>query len=162
MGRVVTPYAKNLEKLGFQVNYKVIDFAILQKRLDVFDFEIISNRWVGSESPGTELLERFGSKSALTEGSGNLMGVQDAAVDALLDKVLSAETRPQLTVALRALDRVLRHGHYVVPHWYGSVHRVAWRSGRFEQPALTPRYYQPEFWITTTWWASEANLKGDR
>jgi len=50
----------------------------------------------------------------------------------------------------------------VVPHWYGSVHRVAWRSGRFEQPALTPRYYQPEFWITTTWWASEANLKGDR
>jgi microcin C transport system substrate-binding protein len=80
----------------------------------------------------------------------------------LLDKVLSAETRPQLTVALRALDRVLRHGHYVVPHWYGSVHRVAWRSGRFEQPALTPRYYQPEFWITTTWWASEANLKGDR
>ncbi|MEY2810342.1 MAG: Dipeptide-binding protein DppE precursor, partial [Pseudomonadota bacterium] len=162
MGRVVTPYAKNLEKLGFQVNYKVIDFAILQKRLDVFDFEIISNRWVGSESPGTELLERFGSKSAAMEGSGNLMGVQDPAVDALLDKVLSAETRPQLTVALRALDRVLRHGHYVVPHWYGSVHRVAWRAGRFEQPAVTPRYYQPEYWITATWWASAANLKGER
>jgi microcin C transport system substrate-binding protein len=162
MGRVVTPYAKNLEKLGFQVNYKVIDFAILQKRLDVFDFEIISNRWVGSESPGTELLERFGSKSAAMEGSGNLMGVQDPAVDALLDKVLSAETRPQLTVALRALDRVLRHGHYVVPHWYGSVHRVAWRAGRFEQPAVTPRYYQPEYWITATWWATATNLKGER
>ncbi len=162
MGRVVTPYAKNLEKLGFQVNYKVVDFAILQKRLDVFDFEIISNRWVGSESPGTELLERFGSKSAAMEGSGNLMGVQDPAVDALLDKVLSAETRPQLTVALRALDRVLRHGHYVVPHWYGSVHRVAWRAGRVEQPAVTPRYYQPEYWITATWWASAANLKGER
>jgi microcin C transport system substrate-binding protein len=162
MGRVVTPYAKNLEKLGFQVNYKVIDFAILQKRLDVFDFEIISNRWVGSESPGTELLERFGSKSAAMEGSGNLMGVQDPAVDALLDKVLSAETRPQLTVALRALDRVLRHGHYVVPHWYGSVHRVAWRAGRFEQPAVTPRYYQPEYWITAIWWSSAANLKGER
>ena len=162
MGRVVTPYAKNLEKLGFQVNYKVIDFAILQKRLDVFDFEIISNRWVGSESPGTELLERFGSKSAAQEGSGNLMGVQDPAVDALLDKVLSAETRPQLTVALRALDRVLRHGHYAVPHWYGSVHRVAWRAGRFEQPAITPRYYQPEYWITSTWWATPANLKGVR
>jgi microcin C transport system substrate-binding protein len=162
MGRVVTPYAKNLEKLGFQVNYKVIDFAILQKRLDVFDFEIISNRWVGSESPGTELLERFGSKSASLEGSGNLMGVQDPAVDALLDKVLSAEARPQLSVALRALDRVLRHGHFVVPHWYGSVHRVAWRAGRFEQPTMTPRYYQPEYWITATWWAAPANLKGER
>lgn len=162
MGRVVTPYAKNLEKLGFQVNYKVIDFAILQKRLDVFDFEIISNRWVGSESPGTELLERFGSKSAMLEGSGNLMGVQDPAVDALLDRVLSAETRPQLIIALRALDRVLRHGHYMVPHWYGSVHRVAWRAGRFEQPRITPRYYQPEYWITSTWWASPDNLKGVR
>ncbi len=162
MGRVVTPYAKNLEKLGFQVNYKVIDFAILQKRLDVFDFEIISNRWVGSESPGTELVERFGSASAAIEGSGNLMGVRDPAVDALLDKVLSAQTRPQLTVALRALDRVLRHGHYVVPHWYGSVHRVAWRAGRFEQPAVTPRYYQPESWITATWWATPANLQGGR
>ena len=157
MGRVVTPFAKNLEKLGFKVNYKVIDFAILQKRMDVFDFEIISSRYVGSESPGTELLERFGSKAADTEGSSNVLGLKDPAVDALLDRVITAQTRPQLTDALRALDRVLRHGHYSVPHWYGSVHRVAWRGGRFEQPAVTPRYYQPENWISSTWWANAAN-----
>jgi microcin C transport system substrate-binding protein len=157
MGRVVTPFAKNLEKLGFSVNYKVIDFAILQKRLDVFDFEIISSRYVGSESPGTELLERFGSKAADTEGSSNVLGLKDPAVDALLDLVITAQTRPQLTDALRALDRVLRHGHFSVPHWYGSVHRVAWRGGRFEQPAVTPRYYQPENWISSTWWANAAN-----
>jgi microcin C transport system substrate-binding protein len=158
MGRVVTPFAKNLEKLGFSVKYKVIDFAILQKRMDVFDFEIISSRYVGSESPGTELLERFGSKAADTEGSSNVLGLKDPAVDALLDLVITAQTRPQLTDALRALDRVLRHGHYSVPHWYGSVHRVAWRGGRFEQPAVTPRYYQPENWISSTWWANAANL----
>jgi len=157
MGRVVTPYAKNLEKLGFVVNYKVVDFAILQKRLDVFDFEIISNRTVGSESPGTELMDRFGSKAASTEGSGNLMGVRDPAVDALLEKVVTAKTRPQLIIAVRALDRVLRHGHYAVPHWYGGVHRVAWRQGRFEQPPVTPRYYQPENWAVSTWWASRDN-----
>jgi microcin C transport system substrate-binding protein len=157
MGRVITPYTKNLEKLGFQVNYKVIDFAILQKRLDVFDFEIISNRSVGSESPGTELMERFGSKAATTEGSGNFMGIQDPAVDALLDHVLSAKTRPQLITAVRALDRVLRHGHYSVPHWYGGVHRVAWRNGRFELPAVMPRYYQPESWASSTWWATIDN-----
>jgi len=157
MGRVVTPYAKNLEKLGFLVNYKVIDFAILQKRLDVFDFEIISNRNVGSESPGTELMDRFGSKAASTEGSGNFTGVRDSAVDALLEKVVSAKTRPQLIIAVRALDRVLRHGHYAVPHWYGGVHRVAWRQGRFEQPPVTPRYYQPENWAVSTWWASRDN-----
>jgi len=157
MGRVVTPYARNLEKLGIEVNYKVIDFAILQKRMDVFDFEIISNRTIGSEAPGTELLERYGSKAADTEGSGNVIGLKDPAVDALLDQVLSARTRPELVARVRALDRVLRHGHYAVPHWYSGVHRVAWRAGRFEQPGVTPRYYQPDSWVTSVWWASEAN-----
>eukprot|EP01034_Spumella_vulgaris_P035610 gene35610-43909_t len=116
MGRVVTPFAKNLEKLGIQVRYKVIDFALLQKRMDVFDFDIVSNRSVGSEAPGTELLERFGAKSADVEGSGNILGLKDPAVDALLDQAVSATTRPELVTRLRALDRVLRHGHYVVPH----------------------------------------------
>lgn len=158
MGRVVTPFTKNLERLGIRANYRVIDFAILQKRLDVFDFEVISSRWLGSEAPGTELLERFGSAAADTEGSGNLIGVKDPAVDALLDHVVSARTRPQLVAALRALDRVLRHMHLNVPHWYGSVHRVAYRTGRFEQPATMPRYYQPESWVLATWWASPDNL----
>lgn len=158
MGRVVTPYARNLEKLGMQVNYKVIDFAILQKRMDVFDFEVISNRLIGSEAPGTELLERYGSKAADTEGSSNVIGLKNPAVDAILEQVISAQTRPQLVARVRALDRVLRHGHYAVPHWYGSVHRVAWRAGRFEQPAVTPRYYQPEVWVTSVWWAAPANL----
>lgn len=157
MGRVVTPFAKNLEKLGIAVNYKVIDFAILQKRMDVFDFEVISNRYVGSEAPGTELLERFGSKAADTEGSSNLIGVKSPAVDALLDKVISAQKRPDLVASVRALDRVLRHQHFVVPHWYSGIHRVAYRAGRFEQPAVTPRYYQPENWVTATWWATPAN-----
>jgi microcin C transport system substrate-binding protein len=158
MGRVVTPYAKNLEKLGFEVNYKVIDFAILQKRLDVFDFEIISNRLVGSEAPGTELLERFGSKAADIEGASNVMGLKSPAVDALLDQIVSATTRPELVARVQALDRVLRHGHYAVPHWYSSIHRVAYRAGRFEQPAVTPRYYQPEAWVTSIWWASSTNI----
>lgn len=161
MGRVVTPYAKNLEKLGFQINYKVIDFAILQKRMDVFDFEVISSRAVGNEAPGTELLERFGSKAADIEGSANMIGVKDPAVDALLDKVISAHTRPELVASVRALDRVLRFGHYVVPHWFGDKHRVAWRAGRFVQPAVTPRYYQPETWSIGTWWATPANLAGE-
>ena len=162
MGRVVTPFAKNLEKLGFKVVYKVVDFAVLQKRMDVFDFELVSNRIGGSEAPGTELLERFGSKSADTEGSSNIIGVKDPVVDALLDKVVAAQTRGQLVAACKALDRVLRHGHYSVPHWYGSVHRVSWRAGRFEQPNITPRFYQPESWIQSTWWATPANLAGER
>ena len=67
-----------------------------------------------------------------------------------------------LALCGQAFDRVLRHGHYAVPHWYGSVHRVSWRSGRFEQPEITPRYYQPEIWVSSTWWGSTANLVGDK
>jgi microcin C transport system substrate-binding protein len=156
MGRVVTPFAKNLEKLGIQVQYKVIDFALLQKRMDVFDFDIISNRTVGSEAPGTELLERYGSRSADVEGSGNVLGLKDPAVDALLDQVVSAKSRPELVTSLRALDRVLRHGHYAVPHWYGAVHRVSWRAKAFARPADLPRFYQPEKLVTTVWWSPEA------
>jgi microcin C transport system substrate-binding protein len=130
--------------------------------MDVFDFEVISSRSVGSEAPGTELVERFGSKAADIEGSGNVIGIKSSAVDTLLDKVISAQTRPELVASVRALDRVLRFGHYVVPHWYGGVHRVAYRAGRFEQPAVTPRYYQPESWITSTWWATETNREALR
>jgi microcin C transport system substrate-binding protein len=159
MGRVVSPYTQALAKLGIKVNYKVIDFAILQKRQDVFDFDVISVRQVGSEAPGTELRERYGSKSADTEGSGNLIGIKNPAVDLLIDKATAATTRAELVVTLQALDRVLRHGYYVVPHWYGGVHRVAYRGGKFEQPGTTPRYYQPESWITSTWWSKAAQSK---
>ena len=160
MGRIVTPYAKQLAKLGIAVNYRVVDFALLQKRMDVFDFDVISNRYVGSEAPGNELLERFGSRAASTEGSSNLMGLKNPAVDRLLEQVISSRTRPQLITALRALDRVLRHGHYMVPHWYSRVHRVAWRQHRFAQPATLPLYYQPETWATQTWWALTTEHSG--
>ncbi len=160
MGRVFTPFAKNLEKLGIQARHKVVDFALLQKRLDGFDFELISSRIVGSEAPGAELIERFGSRAAAIEGSANLIGVRDPVVDALIERALAARKRPELVAALRALDRVLRHGHYAVPHWYGSVHRIAWRAGRFERPRQLPRYYQPENWLLSSWWASPANRAG--
>ncbi|NBS46120.1 MAG: ABC transporter substrate-binding protein [Betaproteobacteria bacterium] len=158
MSRIVQPWSKNLEKLGVQIRIKVVDFAILQKRLDVFDFDMVSIRTIGSESPGVELLERFGSRAAENEGSGNLMGVRDPVVDALLEKVVQAQTRPQLIAALRALDRVLRHGHYSVPAWYGAAHRVSYRTQRFERAKVAPTYYQPDTWITSCWWATPANI----
>ena len=157
MGRVVTPYIGNLAKLGIQASYRVVDFALLQKRLDVFDFDLISLRLRGSEAPGSELLDRFGSQAADTEGSSNLIGVKSRAVDALIEHVMSATTRAELVASLRALDRVLRFGHYVVPHWYSSTYRIAYRAGRFEQPRTIPRHYTPEGWVLSTWWAAPGN-----
>ncbi len=69
-----------------------------------------------------------------------------------VNQAVSANTRPELVASLRALDRVLRHGHYVVPQWFSSTYRVAYRSGKFEQPAVAPQYYQAEDWVISTWW----------
>jgi microcin C transport system substrate-binding protein len=150
--RSTTPYFQALAKLGIEGVYRRADFALIQKRLDVFDFDLFTVRVPGSESPGSELLDRFGSQSADTEGSNNLIGVRDPAVDALVNHAVQATTRPQLIASLRALDRVLRHGHYVVPQWFASTFRVAYRSGKFEQPQVAPLYFRPEDWVISTWW----------
>ena len=150
--RIITPYAQALGRLGIQMEYRRADFALIQKRLDVFDFDLFTVRSPGSETPGNELVDRFGSRSAETEGSSNLMGIRDPAIDALLGKAVSATRRPELVASLRALDRVLRHGYYAVPQWYSSTYRIAYRAGKFEQPAVAPQYYQPEDWVISTWW----------
>ena len=146
------PYVQALAKLGIEARYRRADFALIQKRLDVFDFDLFVIRIRGTESPGSELLDRFGSKSADIQGSSNLIGLRDPNVDALLDLAVSATTRPELIARLHVLDRVLRHGHYVVPQYYSSTFRVAYRAGKFEQPAVSPQYYQPEDWVLMTWW----------
>ena len=151
--RVLAPYIQALAKLGIKLNYRKADFALINKRLDVFDYDFFTVRIPGDESPGSELIDRFGSKSASTEGSGNLIGVRDPNVDYLVNLAVSSTTRPELVARLRALDRVLRHGFYVVPQWYTSTFRVAYRGGKFEQPAVAPAYYQAEDWIVRTWWS---------
>jgi microcin C transport system substrate-binding protein len=149
---VATPYFQALSKLGIRGESRRADFALIQKRLDVFDFDFFTVRIPGREAPGTELIDEYYSKSADTEGSGNLMGVKDPAVDALVDLAVGATTRPELIARLRALDRVLRHGFYAVPQYYGGFYRIAYRSGKFEQPATPPLYYRPEDWVVSTWW----------
>jgi microcin C transport system substrate-binding protein len=154
MGRIVTPYMQELAKLGIECHYRVADFALLQKRLDVFDFDITSIRTVGSEAPGSELKDRFASASAGNEGSANLMGIRDPAVDALVEEAAASTTRHELVARLRALDRVLRFGHYFVPAWYTNSFRISYRAGKFAEPAVAPRYFQAENWIISTWWAT--------
>ncbi len=155
--RIVTPFQKSLEKLGIQLTFRQVDFSLAKQRMDAFDFELTSARVPGSTAPGGELLERFGSEAAKTPGSSNAWGIADPAVDALLKKVVQARTRDELRTALRALDRVLTHGHYSVPHYYGSAFLIGYRPGRFQLPATVPPYYDAHYWAMSTWWASPAN-----
>jgi microcin C transport system substrate-binding protein len=155
--RIVGPFQKALEKLGITMTYRIVDFSLGKQKMDAFDFEISTLRLPGSTAPGGELLELFGSKAASTPGSSNVWGIADPAVDALLQKVVTASTRPELGAAMRALDRVLTHGYYSVPQYYGDAFFIGYRPQRFVLPDTVPPYYQPDTWAMSAWWASPSN-----
>ena len=155
--RVATPFQTALQKLGIQMNFRTVDFSLAQQRMESFDFEMTTLRIPGSTAPGGELLELFGSKAAATHGSSNIWGIADPAVDALLQKVVGATTRPELGAAVRALDRVLSHGYFSVPQYYGDTFLIGYRPRPFVLPPVIPPYYQPDTWALSTWWASASN-----
>ena len=155
--RVVGPFQKALEKLGITLVYRVVDFSLGKQKMDAFDFELTTMRLPGSTAPGGELIERFGTDAAKTPGSSNVWGIADPAVDALMQKIVTATTRPELSAATRALDRVLTHGHYSVPQYYGDAFLIGYRPGQFVLPAVIPPYYDAGNWAMSTWWASAKN-----
>lgn len=155
MSRIITVYLRNLEKLGIQVRQRVADFALVQKRMEEFDFDMTIERFPDTNSPGNELFDRFSSPAADEKGSSNYWGLKDPVVDKLVNLLVKAETRKDLVSAARALDRVLRNKYLVVPNWYSSTHRVAYRN-RFGMPAKMPLYYAAEPYVISTWWQQKA------
>lgn len=153
--RVAVPWARNLEKLGIAVRLRVTDPALYKKREDEFDFDVIVNSYGASQTPGNELVERFTSAAANEKGSDNAAGVRDPAVDAVIERLLRSRTRAELQASARTLDRLLRHGWYMVPHFYAPAHRVAYRR-TLEHPQTLPLYYGAESWMLKTWWARPA------
>lgn len=153
MTRVIGAYTRNLEKLGIKVIQRTSDFALYQKRLEDFDFDVISMVIPGTQSPGNELFSLLGSHAAKESGSNNMIGVQSPVVDALITKIVHAKTRPALITATRVLDRVLLHDYYVVPHWFSDHHRIAYQS-KLAYPKTLPLYYGAEGWILSTWWVT--------
>ena len=155
--RIVGPFQKALEKLGITMTYRVVDFALAKQKMDAFDFEVTTTRLPGSTAPGSELIDRFGSVAAKTPGSSNAWGIADPAVDAILQKVVTAKTRPELATAMRVLDRVLTNGYYSVPQYYGDAFLIGYRPRQFVLPGVIPPYYEAGTWALSTWWASASN-----
>jgi microcin C transport system substrate-binding protein len=151
LSRIISVYVRNLQKLGIRVNQRTADYALVQKRMEEFDFDMTSIRFPDVTSPGNEMFDMFGSKAADVKGSNNAWGLKDPAVDRLVEALVAATTRRQLVAASRALDRVLLNKYIVVTHWYSSTHRVAYRD-RFGIPAVTPLYYQADPYVISTWW----------
>ncbi len=153
--RHTQPFIKNLKLLGIDARMRIVDAAQYRRRLDDFDFDIITQRLTMAYSPGEELRNLFGSESAGIRGSRNMVGLADPVVDDLISKALVATTREDLIVICRALDRVLRAGRYWTPHWYKATHWIAhWDC--YGWPSRTPKY---DPGILTTWWWDDARAK---
>jgi microcin C transport system substrate-binding protein len=151
--RVVTPWARNLEKLGITLNFHPVDFALYQQRLQKFEFDITSMAYGGTHNPGQEYADLFGAKAADIEDSGNLSGIKNPAVDALIGKMTSAKTMAELLPACRALERVISHSHLLIPQWAAGTHRIVYNNWRVAKPETMPPYAQGESWAIDTWWA---------
>jgi microcin C transport system substrate-binding protein len=153
--RIVLPYKAALEKLGVKASVRVVDTSQYQRRQDTFDFDIIIANFAQSESPGNEQRDFWGSDAAGKDGSRNVVGIKNPAVDKLIDKIILATDRDDLVAATRALDRVLLWNQYLVPQWHIPFDRLAmWDM--FRRPAKLPSRNTS---FLRVWWYDEGAAK---
>jgi microcin C transport system substrate-binding protein len=155
--RVATSVVPSFERLGIATSVRTVDQPQYENRLRNFDFDIIISSWGQSLSPGNEQRDFWGSPAAKTPGSRNLLGIENPAVDALIDRIIFARSRAELVAATRALDRVLLWNFYVVPQWtYGKERTARW--DRFGRPDIMPTYGASDF-PAIWWWDGEKAAK---
>ncbi|MGD0642133.1 MAG: extracellular solute-binding protein, partial [Roseiarcus sp.] len=151
----VAPYQQNLRKLGIDARSRIVDATQYKSRTENFDFDVVASAFGGATTPGAELRVFLSSASATMVGSRNLPGVADPAVDALVEKIVHATTRAELDATCRALDRVLRAGHYWVPMWYNDAAWLAYWDA-FSRPDRQPKLGTG---APDTWWWDEEKAK---
>ncbi len=147
--RIALFYKPSLERLGVTISIRTVDDAQYQNRVRAFDFDMITDLWPQSLSPGNEQRDYWGSGSAMVQGSRNTMGIQNPAIDALIDKVIFAKDRATLVAATRALDRVLLWNFYLVPQFTYGFSRYA-RWDRFSHAEPLPKYGRSG--LPSLWW----------
>jgi microcin C transport system substrate-binding protein len=147
--RIALFYKPSLERIGVTASIRVVDDAQYENRLRSFDFDIITDVWGESLSPGNEQREYWGSQTADQPGSKNTIGIKNPAIDALIDKVIFAKDRANLVAATKALDRVLLWNFYVVPQFTYGFSRYA-RWDRFSHAEPLPKYGRSG--LPTLWW----------
>jgi len=155
--RVFLFYKPSLERLGMTVSVRTVDEPQYENRLRDWDFDIITYAWGESLLPGNEQSDYWGSQAADQPGSGNVIGIKNPAVDAIIEHVILAKSQTDLVAAIKALDRVLLWNYYVVPQWsYGKERTAHWN--RFSHPQSLPKYGMSAF-PTLWWWDAEKAAK---
>jgi microcin C transport system substrate-binding protein len=148
--KIALAYQSNLKKLGITMDVRTVDSSQYQERLLSYDFDMIKRYWGVSLSPGNEQQFYWGSEVGQKDGSRNYPGINSPAVDALIEKLISATNREELTTAIHALDRVLLWGHYVVPLYHSNKDRIAYWDF-FEYPDEIPLYGI----VIESWWINK-------
>lgn len=156
---VLASYVRNLSKLGIDLRLHLRDASLIKKRQDAFEFDMALNILGGSSSPGNELYDDFGSKSANEAGSQNLSGIQDPVVDELIEWIVNSEDRQSLAAAVRLLDRFLLHQHFVVPMYYGKQFMLAHKKHLKPPKAALPQRMLAGPWLLTMWWTDPENAR---
>ncbi len=150
--RWIIPFVQNLKKIGVQANFRIIDAAQYQNRMNEFDFDVTSLAIGQSDSPGNEQRDFWGSSKADMPGSRNYIGIKSPVIDELMEDLIKAKTAEDLEAYCHALDRILQWNYYVTPGWHLDHWRLAWWN-KLEKPehlsGLTPA-------ISDTWWSKDA------
>ncbi len=148
--KIALAYQSNLKKLGITMDVRTVDSSQYQERLLSYDFDMIKRYWGVSLSPGNEQQFYWGSEVGQKDGSRNYPGINSPAVDAMIEKLINAENREELTTAIHALDRILLWGHYVIPLYHSNKDRMAYWDF-FEYPDEIPLYGI----VIESWWINK-------
>lgn len=146
--RVLAAYVENLRFLGVDARIRIVDSSQFEERRKNYDYDLVIERYVMRNTPGVELRSYWSAQAAKMPGTRNLPGISSPVIDALTEEAIRAQSREGLTTATRALDRVLRAGHYWVPHWYKGLHHLAYWD-KFGMPEIKPKYQRG---VIDTWW----------
>ena len=164
METILDPYLKALKSLGIKTSTELAAIGTYESRVRTYDYDVISARFVTSLTPGTDLRELFGSAAADQPAGANLAGIRNPVVDGLIDRIIGAHSRREMTTAARALDRVIMWNYYVVPEWYSPNYDVAYWN-RFGMPRTEPTYFDHLTWVVRDlWWVDsrkEAKLRAE-
>jgi peptide/nickel transport system substrate-binding protein len=153
--RLALNYADQLARIGVAARVRLVDEVQYQRRRQKFDFDMMLGTWAASASPGNEQRNRWSSASADQESSFNLTGARSPAIDALILDILGAKTREEFITAVRAYDRVLLSGFYIVPLYHSQEQWTAHWT-RIARPSTIPHYAAPLFNVTLdTWWKKQ-------
>ena len=136
----------------------MVQVAEFEQKVRNFNFDMIVTSFPQSRSPGNEQRDMWGSEAANTPGSRNHMGIQNPAIDELIEIIVQAKTRKELVTAIQAMDRILMHQFYIVPHWYISYDRVVYWN-KISGPKKNPSQANILNNIIEWWWWDEAKAK---